>query len=104
MKKVLLVLALVVAYGVSVSTASAKMVFVDDVKTTVADKSDDKKVEKEKEAKATKAKADGCSGEAKAAKADGCAGEAKTAKAEGCSGKEKTASAGGCEGKKVAEK
>jgi flagellar biosynthesis/type III secretory pathway protein FliH len=107
MKKVLLVLALVVAYGVSMSTASAKVVTIDDAKVTVvADVADDNKVapegEKEKtkakEAKATKsgAKSEGCA----TAKSEGCAtakAEGKssgcaTAKSEGCGDKTKTAS------------
>ena len=115
MKKVLFIFALVLTYAVSVSTASANVITVDDVKTTVvADDGDKVEGDKEKEAKATKAdgKAKGCSGsEAKAegcsgktAKAEGCSG--KTAKAEGCDGKSKTASkkSGSCGGEKVAEK
>lgn len=83
MKKVLFVLAMVMAYGISVSTASANVVKADDVKiTVVADDNDAVKGEKEK----SKAK------EAKAAKSEGC-GEAKSeAKSEGCA----TAKSSGC--------
>jgi hypothetical protein len=85
MKKVLFVLALVLAYGISVSTASAKMVIIDgNSVTVVAD--DNKKApegdkDKAKEAKATKSA--GCGD--KAVKAEGTA-EAKSA---GCGGKPK---------------
>lgn len=104
MKKVLLVLALVVAYGVSMSTANAKVVTAEKAKTVVvADMNDDNNVvapegEKEKkekaEAKTTKseAKGEGCATAKSEAKSEGCAGKSE-AKAEGCAGKEKTASA-----------
>jgi hypothetical protein len=105
MKKVLFVLALVVAYGVSVSTASADVIFGDEVKTTVvaADSDNAKEVKEVKTAEVdSEAKAEGCAGTA--AKAEGCAGAEKTASAEGCASAEKTASAGACGGEKTAEK
>jgi hypothetical protein len=97
MKKVLFVLALVLAYGVSVSTASAKMVVIDDAGiTVVAD--DNKKApegdkEKAKEAKATKSAGCGDSAVKTAeAKSAGCGDKPKaegtaSAKSAGCGDK-----------------
>ena len=116
MKKVLFVLALVVAYGVSVSTASAKVVVADDTGVTVV-VDDNKKApegdkEKTKEAKATKSSACGDKAvkTAEATKSAGCGDKAvKTAeatKSAGCGDKPKaegTASAksAGCGDKAV---
>ena len=85
MKKVLLVLALVVAYGITIAAFNTYVLVVDEQKVTVV--ADDNSPEKEK--KETK--------KAEAAKSD--------AKAEGCSGKEakKADCASSCEGKKTAE-
>ena len=101
MKKVLLVLALVVAYGVSMSNASPKVVTIDETQVTVvADLDDDKTAtpegEKEEGKKGKVAKSDGCGGTK--AKADsGCA----TAKSKDCGGDEKSATASkGCGDKK----
>ena len=107
MKKVLLIVALIVAYGTSVSTANA-VVLDNSATTVVADITKDKAVapegDKDKkdktEAKAekakttdAKAKAEGCA----TAKADGCAAAkaagCETAKASCCEGKAKSASA-----------
>lgn len=84
MKKVLLVLAFVAVYGVSMSMSTDNVVTVDDAQVTVVADMDDNnvvvpEVEKEetKKAKKVKAKAD--------AKGEGC-GETK-AKGEGCDGK-----------------
>ncbi|NCB07103.1 MAG: hypothetical protein EOM73_02945 [Bacteroidia bacterium] len=84
MKKVLFVLALVVVYGVSVSTASAKVELTDDVKVTLV--ADDNKVSPEGEKDKAKAK------DAKAAKSEGCGTAKAEAKAEGCA----TAKSAGC--------
>jgi hypothetical protein len=103
MKKVLFVLALVMVYGLSVSTANVVVDEKEKTKVTVV--ADDNKTAKAEEApKATAAKADGC-GEAKAeAKADGCSGEKTAAKADGCSGTKTAAKAEGCSGTKTAAK
>lgn len=58
MKKVLFVLALVMAYGLSVSTASAKMVIVDDAGVTVVAEDNQKAPEGDKVA--AKAKSAAC--------------------------------------------
>ena len=103
MKKVLFILALVMVYGLSVSTANVTVEENEKAKVTVV--ADDNKTAKAEEApKATAAKADGC-GEVKAeAKADGC-GEAKAeAKADGCSGTKTAAKADGCSGTKAEAK
>lgn len=95
MKKVLFILALVMVYGLSVSTVNAKV--IEDEKTKVTVVADDNKTAKAEETpKATEAKAEGC-GEAKAeAKAEGCSGTKTAAKAEGCSGTKTAAKAEGC--------
>ncbi len=104
MKKVLFVLALVVAYGLSVSTASAKVVKAEKAKVTVvADLTDNVKAAPEGEKEKEKAK----SKEAKASKSEGCA-KAKSegcaaAKSEGCSGKAKSECGSGCAEKKSKE-
>lgn len=93
MKKVLLVLALVAAYGVSIAMNSSNMVTVDETNqiTVVADeKAPNAEKEKAEKAKAKTAKADG--------KADGCSGSKAKAKADGCSGSK--AKADGCSGSK----
>lgn len=103
MKKVFLILALIVAYGASISNVQAKVVAIDNSATTVlADVTNDNaapegdkdkkektvaKAEKAKTADA-KAKGEGCA----TAKSEGCA----TAKAAGC---ETAAKASCCEGK-----
>jgi Ni/Co efflux regulator RcnB len=103
MKKVLLVLALVAVYGVSMATTQAPVVSIDDQVAVVADVINNVDTDKEKEKKATKSEAKseakGCSGE-KSAKSEGCAGEKSAKKGEGCDTK-KTAEAksGGCGGK-----
>ena len=92
------IFALIMVYGVSVSTVDAKNVEeVKDKITIVADSDDSKtakaEVSKEKAPKA--AKAEGCSGGEAKVKAAGC-GEVKSAvKAEGCASKTKKASAWG---------
>jgi hypothetical protein len=96
MKKVLLVLALVVTYGVSIAMSGANVVTVANSQTTiVADMGDnnvaapeaEKEKEKAKDAKAAKSegKSEGCG----TAKSEGCG----TAKSEGCGDKAKSASA-----------
>ena len=84
MKKVLLVLAFVAVYGVSMSMSTDNVVTVDDAQVTVVADMDDNNIvtpekEKEKTKKAKKAKASAD------AKGEGC-GETK-AKGEGCDGK-----------------
>ncbi|MBW6537529.1 MAG: hypothetical protein K0B11_21150 [Mariniphaga sp.] len=103
MKKVLFVLALVMVYGLSVSTANGVADEKEKAKVTVV--ADDNKTAKAEDApKATAAKAEGC-GEAKAeAKADGCSGVKTAAKGEGCSGEKTAAKAEGCSGTKTAAK
>lgn len=101
MKKVLLVLALVVAYGVSMSSATEKVVTVYDTQVTISADVDGENTvapegDKEKAKKAKTAKSDGC-GETKAKTDAGCA----TAKSKDCGGEEKSASASkGCGEKK----
>lgn len=101
MKKVLFVLALVAAYGVSIAMTGPKTVTIDNAQVTiVADVSDDnvttpegdKEKEKTAKAKASKAKGEGCS----SAKAEGCS----DAKAKACSGKAKSDCGSSCAGKK----
>ena len=99
MKKVLLVIALVAAYGVSIAMSNATVVTVDDTQVTiVADDENSPKVEKGKTKKATKAKseakADGCSGTKTKSSAD------SKAKADGCSGKAKSDCSSSCKGDK----
>ena len=105
MKKVLLVLALVAAYGVSIAMNSSNVVTVDDVnKTTVVadvnEKAPNAEKEKGEKAKTKEAKADGkaegCADSK--AKAEGCADS--KAKAEGCSGKAKSDCSSSCSGEK----
>ncbi len=106
MKKVLFILALVAAYGVSVSTASAKVLKVEKAQiTVVADTYDsvkdapegEKEKAKTKEAKA--AKSEGCSGTKAKAKSEGCAGT--KAKSEGCASKKaKSDCSSSCSGEK----
>ena len=91
MKKVLVVLAFVAVYGVSLAmTQATPMVSVDEI--VVVDNVEKEESKKEAKAKAKgDAKAEGCSGSK--AKADGCSGS--KAKADGCSG-EKTAKKSDC--------
>jgi|GEM_PF-302199 len=112
MKKLFFVFAIVLAYGLSVSTANVISEDIEKTKVTVVEDSGDNKTSdtvKEEGTKAKAAKAEGCSsaeakaescadGKAKAegcskaaAKAEGCSGTA--AKADGCANKAKTASA-----------
>lgn len=109
MKRVFLILALIVAYGISVSTVSAKAAVLDNSTTAiVVDNAKDQavapegdkdkkektvaKAEKAKTADA-KAKGEGCA----TAKTEGCAAAkaagCETAKASCCEGKSKSASA-----------
>ena len=92
MKKVLFVLALVAAYGVSmaipnvVDVQETQVVLVADViSNDVAAPEGDKEGEKTAVAAKTPAKAEGCSGTKTAAKAEGCSGTKTAAKAKGCS-------------------
>lgn len=107
MKKLLFVLSFIAVYGVSMATTGTTVTTIDNVQQTiVADLNDDvavapegEKKEEKKEAKAeakstTKAKSEGCAGEAKSegcgeAKSKGCAGEAKKDCASSCEGKKK---------------
>ena len=80
MKKVLVVLAFVAVYGVSLAmTQATPMVSVDEI--VVVDNVEKEEGKKEAKAKGEKP-AEGCSGSK--AKADGCSGE-KTAKKSDCS-------------------
>ena len=103
MKKLFFVLAIILAYGLSVSTASVITDETEKSKITVVEDSGDNKTAeavKDEGVKTKSAKAEGCtSAKAKAescadgkAKAADCSGTA--AKAEGCANKAKTASAG----------
>lgn len=106
MKKVVFVLAIVMIYGLSISTASEKVITDEKGKVVITAQADENKAEKPatvKDETPKAAKSEGCA-EAKAeAKGEGCAtakaksegcGEAKTgAKAEGCAEKAKSASA-----------
>lgn len=96
MKKVLFVLALVAAYGVSIAMSNASVVSAEETAIVVVDSND--KVEKEegkkeKSAEATKAKGEGCSGSE--AKASSCSGE-KTAKTSECSEKKSSDCSSSC--------
>ena len=75
MKKVLFILAIVMVYGLSISTASAKVTVDEKEKITVVADADDNKTEKTEEVKKE---------EAKASKSEGCAESTSKAKAEGC--------------------
>ncbi len=107
MKKVLLVLALIAVYGLSVSTASAKVVTVNNAKVTlVADDNNStvaipegEKTKKEK-AKTTETKAKVKKVAKSETKSEGCAGAKCEGKSEGCAGKEKSCCGSSCEGKK----
>ncbi len=94
MKKVLLILALVAAYGVSMAISSANVVIVDHSQATIVaydnNVTPEGEKEKSKEAKVAKseAKSEGCATAKSEAKSEGCA----TAKSEGCGEKSKTAS------------
>lgn len=101
MKKILFVLALVAAYGVSIAMTSPSVVTIDNAKVTiVADVNDnnvtapegDKEKEKAK-AKTSKAKGEGCS----STKAKACSGE--KAKAD-CNSKSKADCEKSCDEKK----
>lgn len=101
MKKVLLVLALVATYGVSMAISGTNVVTVDDAQVTiVADMNDNNVVspegeEENKKAVAketTKAKGEGCS--TAKAKGEGCADSKAEAKSEGCSGAKAEAKSG----------
>lgn len=99
MKKVLLVLAFVAVYGVSMSMSNTNIVAVDNAQVTFAANMDDNNVvapegdkEKAKETKKaevkSKAKSEGCSGKAEAK--SGCCTEKAEAKKEcgaACKGK-----------------
>ncbi|NQU53023.1 MAG: hypothetical protein HQ522_10850 [Bacteroidetes bacterium] len=109
MKKVLLVLALVATYGVSMAMSSSNVVIVDDAQVTiVADMDDNNVVIPEGEKEGTKtaataktpAKGEGCSTAKADAKAEGCSTAKADTKAEGCSGDKTaaTAKSGCCSG------
>lgn len=95
MKKVLLVLALVAAYGVSMAMSNTTVVSVDETKVTIVADMDDNNVvapegEKEKKKAKTKAKDAKAKGKACAdAKAEGCSGKAKSDCGSSCGGKKK---------------
>lgn len=99
MKKVLFVLALFVAIGVSSSTASAKVTVADNnYVTVVADVAGDINIAPEGEDDKAKSKEATATKETTAAKGEGC-GE-KAAKSEGCA----TEKSAGCGEKKSEEK
>lgn len=100
MKKVLFVLALVAAYGVSLAMTNAPVVTTDSPTIVVADVYDNVEKEDAKAKKEAKSEAKGCTGE-KSTKSEGCAGE-KSAKSGKCCDSKKSAEAktsGGCGGK-----
>jgi hypothetical protein len=104
MKKVLFVLALVAAYGVSMAMSNVtdvketQVVLVADVANNdVVTPEGEKEGEKTAVAAKTPAKAEGCSGAKAEAKAEGCSSSKTAAKAEGCTESKTTAKAkSGC--------
>lgn len=97
MKKILFVFAMVVAFGLVLPKANAAVLKTDKTATTiVADMNDNLSVEKEDtkkksaEAKTTKAKAKGCSGEKAEASSGCCSGAKAKAKSADCADKEKS--------------
>jgi hypothetical protein len=104
MKKVLFVLALVAAYGVSMATSNTvdiqetQVVLIADLNSNdVVTPEGDKEGEKTAVAAKTPAKAEGCATAKTAAKAEGCSTAKTAAKAEGCSGTKTAAKAkSGC--------
>jgi hypothetical protein len=112
MKKVLFVLAIVMTYGLSISTASEKAIVDEKEKVVVVVEADENKTAKaeavkEEAPKASKSegcseakaetKADGCGAAKAEAKSEGCGTAKAEAKTEGCADKSKSASA--CGGK-----
>lgn len=96
MKKVLLVLALVAVYGVSMAMTQAPAVTTNNEVAIVADANNSFDKEEDKKEAKSETKAKGCTGE-KAAKAEGCSGEKAT---KGCCSGEKSAEASeGCASK-----
>lgn len=104
MKKVLFVLALVAAYGVSMAMSNdidiqeTQVVLVADVNSIdVVAPEGDEKVEKTAVTAKTPAKAEGCSGAKAEAKAEGCSGSKTATKSKACSGTKTAAKAkSGC--------
>ncbi|MEN8117838.1 MAG: hypothetical protein ABFS16_12705 [Bacteroidota bacterium] len=99
MKKVLLVLALVAAYGVSLAVTNISVETVKETVTIVADVNDNNVTPDKEEDKKAKAesKSKGCADSKTESK--GCSGD-KTAKADDCEGKSKKDCSSKCSGKK----